>query len=611
MGNIAACLRFDGRSMDEHLIHRVAQVNGYPATYSWSSLNQERTVGLYDSEQSVGIPDESRPKNGSPHWFVGDVRLDNRAELLNGLSLLSLPTICDGEIILRAFQQWGTDSFKKLIGDFAFVIWDGRKQLLYSVRDALGQRPFFYRIHGSHFVGASTIRQIATVEQSRFQFNEVAVAKYLAGCGLEADETLFSGVRRLPAGHWLEIDLYGRLRVNSYWDLASIPVQKQWRLEDASESFRDTFTQSVCSRLRTPSSVVGVHVSGGVDSTAVLATADRINRENSLGLRFVGFSNVAARPEANERSYMDLVYKHHSIPRVENASEDFWAFKEVGLNYPRDEPFLPQYLSRLNAELEVARQQGISLILSGVGGDEVGGSSWYLWSLLMSGRLSKLLPELRARAEGRGMSPLGLLHGLARGLARHVLSSQCPRPAPWTISHFGKRREGIRSQKHGKTFWDIARQDLYHRLSYCQKEPGMLAALPILAHHRIEMRNPFLDRRIFEWTMSVPPALFGNQGLVKYPIRQALSKWLPPEIALRGDKGSYRYYLDYGLRDRERSRITKMLQQPRLAELGFADGEILRQHYAAYCNGAPIHLGQLWNALSMEDWLREGLVATW
>jgi asparagine synthetase B (glutamine-hydrolysing) len=146
---------------------------------------------------------------------------------------------------------------------------------------------------------------------------------------------------------------------------------------------------------------------------------------------------------------------------------------------------------------------------------------------------------------------------------------------------------------------------VYDRLAFCWREPLSGAWHEICRHVGVEMRYPFLDQRLFEWALSVPPFRLGEDGRVKAPMRRALADLLPAAVANRADKGDYLYYWDLGLRERERPRVLELLDRPVAGRLGFVDAGKLRRAYDRYCRGGPINRRQLWHALTLETWLRE------
>jgi asparagine synthase (glutamine-hydrolysing) len=544
-------------------------------------------------------------------YWPADVRLDNRTELLERLRQDGTPQTVgcsDGDLILACYRAWGTDAFPLLLGEFAVAISDGRCRRLVCARDPLGMRPLFYRDDGLGFRCAPSIRELFAAPGTPRVFCTAAVLDYLAGDQLAADATFFAKVYRVPAGHWVEAGPEGRVRCVPYWDPSAVGPAERQPAEWYAEQFRERFLQAVRARLPAGPARVGVHVSGGFDSAAVAAAVHYWNRQANLGLEPWAFVSTARLPAADEGEYVRAILNRYPMPVVATAAEACWAFRPAALpGPPRDEPFEAPYAARVLAELEAARDRGITVLLSGIGGDEIGGSSWYLVDLLLRGYLGRFGPELRARARARGVSPVALLRALLAGMAYGIRRTRRPTPLPeW--AHPDLARHGRRAERlpfHGNP----ARRDVYDRLDFCRREPLLRAWQEVSRHFGVELRHPFLDRRLFEWALSVPPFRFGEDGRVKAPQRRALADLLPPAVLNRPDKGDYLHYWDLGLRERERPRVLRLFDRPVAERLGFFDGAKLRRAYDRYCHGGPINRKQLWNALTLEAWLRETSLA--
>ncbi len=615
MGGIAAAFVFKNDHADVGLTRDMlaaASALGGDGNTDWSdgpvSLGVNHSIRT--PEDRLGLPlvhDAGRAIS-----IAADVRLDNRAELIRTLDLPAQPphdvaparVMTDAQLVLACYRQWGCDAFSRLCGQFAVTIWDGRRRRLVCARDALGRRPLFWHRNDRRLVCASSIRQLFCDPTLRAKLNQDAVGAFLVGVQLPANATFFQGIQRLPAGSWLQADDDGTVQIQRYWNPESIAQQRGRSVADWSDEFRDRFRDSVSACLRSTSGTVGLHVSGGLDSTAVVGMVHHLNATESLNLQPVAFQCLADRPEADERSYMDAVLARYPMPVETNRSADYWGFKQhAGMQLLSDEPFQTAYIARGFDELARADQLGIRVVLGGDVGDELGGSSWYLVDRLLRGRIIGLPAELRARARGRERSSLSLLRALASRFARHLLGRNSKRPPSWMASDFYRRwsETWVRPKR---TFWNPARDDVFFRLSYCWTEPSITAAYVALNSSGVELRSPFLDQRLFEWAFAIPPALLGAQGCVKTPFRIGLDDLLPEKIKTRATKGNYRYYLDLGLKVKERRRIESMLASPRLAELGFVDAQDLQRCYQRYAGGGPIDRGHLWNVLTLESWLR-------
>jgi len=152
--------------------------------------------------------------------ITADARLDNRDELLTSLRLTDRPAgeISDSALILAAYQEWGDACPQKLLGDFAFAIWDGRKQHLFCARDHFGVKSFFYYASDTLMVFANEIKALLTLSDVPRRLNETRIADYLTGIFEDQTATFYQGILRLPAAHTLTIDAHS-MRLKRYWVL--------------------------------------------------------------------------------------------------------------------------------------------------------------------------------------------------------------------------------------------------------------------------------------------------------------------------------------------------------------------------------------------------------
>jgi asparagine synthase (glutamine-hydrolysing) len=399
--------------------------------------------------------------------------------------------------------------------------------------------------------------------------------------------------------------------VRRYWDPHGIRLDEGKSSEWYALEFRQRFLDAVRARLPDRSTKLGVHVSGGFDSAAVTAAVHHWNSQANLRLEPWAFVNTARHPAADEQRYVHAVLGRFPMPVMQTESAEFWAFRPAPLlRQWQDEPYAAPYAARLVAELAAARELGIGVIVSGTGGDEVGGSSFYLLDLLLRGKLNRFWPELRARARGKGQNTLTLLAELlnySKGCFRSRRDCVANRKPVWLHPNLARRLETSHPIRHRRPLHlNPARDDVLNRMRYCWIEPQLSCSIALYNHFGVEVRHPFLDRRVFEWALAVPPFRLGEVGLLKAPMRRAFMEMLPREIAYRSDKSNYLHYWDLGVRVRERERILKMLDRSIAADLRLIDARKLKSEYVRYCRGAAIDRRKLWNALTLEDWLGSG-----
>ncbi len=539
-----------------------------------------------------------------------DGRLDNRDEVRNRLAQADRvlrSNASDAEIVLNGFRNWGPELFQKLVGDFAIVIWDQQRKRLVCARDALGRRSLFYHSDTRRFVCGTLLRQVFSDNATPRVVSDRAIANHLSAVHSDPDATFFENVKRLPAGHWMEVRSDGTICIQRYWDPTAIRL-KTISLDEFVEDFREQFLHAVRARLRTTKSLIAMQVSGGLDSTAVVGAVRHLNETDSLGLASLALQNVALHPKADEREFQNCVLEQFPMQTITTKAEEFWAMRPTGIppQY-REEPWEADYAARMVADLKAARRSGAQVILTGDGGDEVGGSSWYLWDRILRGKWPHIWSELSLRARARGISRHSLVKTMVGLLVAGLRRSFAPvkrQPPPWINRDFSRRLNLFGRFHDPTTYLNPAREDIFHRLRYFCVDPHYSAESLIHQTFGVETRQPFLDRRLFEWALSIPPSYLGEGGMVKAPMRKALADLMPRSIVARPDKGNYLHYWDLGLRIKERDRILWILERPIAAELGYIDGKVLRDCYQRYCEGGDIHRRQLWNVLTLERWLR-------
>ena len=169
-----------------------------------------------------------------------------------------------------------------MLGDFAFAVWDKRKQRLFCARDLIGVKPFYYIWDGKRFAFASSLKVLLDLPWVERRFNDSMIADYLLfGEFRSMDETFFEGIQQLPPAHACVLE-NGRLRTWRYWDPSAIAINESATLTGSLEAFRERFCRAVKRRLRS-TAPVGVMLSGGIDSSLVTAAAET-ERKNNPGM---------------------------------------------------------------------------------------------------------------------------------------------------------------------------------------------------------------------------------------------------------------------------------------------------------------------------------------
>lgn len=532
-------------------------------------------------------------------------------------------THCDTETILHLYEEDGPRCVEKLRGMFAFAIWDARRQELFIARDRLGVKPLYYvhREDGSLYF-ASEIKSLLAARAVTPEINFRVLPDHLANHAPSGDETLYVGVRRLPAGHTL-VWRDGRIEIKKYWDIsfARNETDAGRGEEDYIEEWAETFRTSV--RLRLMADVpLGMFLSGGIDSSAIAAVMSRMVDE-PIKTFSVGF----AEREANELEYARLVaraYKtdHHEIIVTPDDFLSMWP----KLVWHEDEPLahlasVPLYfVSRLASE-------HVKVVLTGEGSDELlaGYQRYYktLYNQKIGASYHRLTNEsVRAvvRRQIEGLSPASLVR---RKLSRTFLClpldlesiyfdnfAVFPRAmqdellTPETKERTGRVNPYAEINRYLKendaasplNQWLYADIKTYlHELLMKQDQMSMAAS--------IESRVPFLDHKLVELTARLPERLKLRGLTTKYVLRRSM-KGVLPEAILKRPKMGFPVPLGKWFRGQFRPVIDEYVLSERAASRGLFDADYVRRLVGRHLSGEN-HTERLWTLVNFEMWLRQ------
>jgi asparagine synthase (glutamine-hydrolysing) len=474
--------------------------------------------------------------------------LYNYRELRTELQTMGHPFSSDSdtEVLLAAYAQWGPEFLGRLNGMFAFAIWDAARRRLFCARDRLGEKPFHFTFdpRSQVFAFASEVKTLMAMGVASPAFDERALFRYFAyGEQAGVAQTIWSGIRRLPAAHALEVQADRNtltLRTYRYWDVDPDNVVEDDE-ECAKETFRALFRSSVALRLRADVPV-GTSLSGGLDSTSVLCQIKDLGAEG-------GQKAFTARMEDSTLDESGIVARlladvgvpgYTTTPTgtsfLEHADRMFFHQEEP---YPSTSMFASYLVHRL------AKDHGVTVLLDGQGADEyLAGYAHYpaliLSSLARDGRLAQWRRERKALKQRAGVDPVPFRAAARLWMASRArpFRTMCIDPDR-DVTHVSPRlREAYGSE--GARVIPIGRSALKTRL-YADLMLGHLQELlrytdrNSMAHSR-EVRLPFLDHRLIEYCLSLPDKFLYRDGVSKWILRSSLRGLVPDRILDRRDK---------------------------------------------------------------------------
>ncbi|TVQ95021.1 MAG: asparagine synthetase B [Chromatiaceae bacterium] len=516
---------------------------------------------------------------------TADVRLDNRAELLAALDIEArAPSIGDAEIILTAYLAWGEGCVERLLGDFAFAIWDPRRRTLFCARDHFGMRPLYYHHTPGRFLAfASEPKAILVLPQTPYRINEGRIADFLVTQleGIDKTSTFFEEVYRLPPAHSVTVTPE-QMQVRRYWRLEPGEELRLPSNEAYAEAFLEVFTEAVRCRLRSQGPV-GSMLSGGMDSGSVVAVAKDLLADQGRG-PLPTFSALGPDPETcvetrtiHAALTMDGLDPH--LIRHDRLDELLPELEDLTWNL--DEPF-DNHMTLPRAVYLAAHRAGIKVLLDGVAGDIVLGEGSHIARLIRRGRWRTAYREAvgQQRFWGNGYPAWRELY---RGVRSAVAVPPIREVYRRLLGPAQLRRHLLRNARDSQIHPDFAsRVRLSERLGRLHAHGSDTAAVsyeverarsidhPYLTVGRerydrvasavaVEPRDPFLDRRVVEFCLSLPGEQKLADGWPKIVLRRAMTGRLPDPVRWRTGKEHLGWVFTSGLMAKMEERLRALL----------------------------------------------------
>ncbi len=561
LSGIAAIVRFDGGDVPLGAIEQIMARQGYrgiDGTAHWRS--GPVALGFCATHATVAEPAPAQPLASADGQLVlvFNGYLHHPEELRSALVArgVRLRTSGDAELVLHSFAQWGEECAARIEGEFAFVIWDARRRRAYCARDHAGLRTLFYWFDGKQLVVASDIAAVLAAAGVVQEPNQRVIVQIMANEFLTLRETVWKGVMRLLPACWATFDRDGEQSA-TYWAPPREVTLRYARDADYAEHYRDVLDDCVrqASRSHLP---VGIDVSGGLDSSAVFAVADKMAREGRLqSPDFRGYTfRFGGGTAADEIRYARNVANHVGRPlaEIEPFSPDLDWFVERGRDDCDACPYPNTAMTISIGEKLVA--DGCRVWINGEGGDEwLGGRPFYYSEQLSAGDLKGLLESFRLdrvalgwrtalwRFYRYGLGP----HAPAfmRRLRRRMAVPRGPNQfdgAFWLDPAMDRLLGECRAEvdhEAAHAYTNIARRAMFMEL----KEPFDNMARDQIdrqcARIGYESRSPLFARRFIDFAFSVPERTRLRGDIRKFTHVEAMTGVLPESVRTRKTKADF------------------------------------------------------------------------
>ncbi|MFC4811410.1 asparagine synthase-related protein [Paenibacillus sp. GCM10023250] len=500
--------------------------------------------------------------------LTADIILDNREELFERLSIHASDrrAMTDGELILRAYTKWGTESPKYLLGDYAYMVWDRERRLLFGARDLMGNRTLYYCQQENCFAFCSTISPLLALPNRIKTLNETWFADFLAIPDMfdsfDLASTVYGGIRQLPPGHSFVLQR-GQFNVNRYDTVIPDRETKFKSNSEYEEAFRYELNTAVKARLRTRHKIA-VSLSGGLDSSSVASFAARMLKDHGKSLDAYSYIPVDDFTDwtgngmlANETPFIRATSDF--IGNINNRYMSFAnsnALTEVGewldtLEMPYK---FVENSFWIRGFYEQAARDGAGILLTGAKGNH--SVSWgpaigcYAY-MLRKWKLLKLYRELRwySRKKGVGRKQLMILIA-KRAFGATTLDPRERTPVLSAIINpefackmrMVERLSPHRNSLNGSRLLNALDARIQHFENGAISNTFGNKAMKLSLRYRVWERDPTSDVRVVRFCLSVPMAQYVREGQDRSLIRRSMAGLLPDEIRLnhrvRGIQGA-------------------------------------------------------------------------
>lgn len=493
------------------------------------------------------------PAPGPCVAFVADLRIDNHDDLVRELGLPG--STSDDEVLVNAWARWQTGLVDRLIGGFAFALWDSQLRILFAARDHTGERPLHFTRSsgpGHGFAFASTPLGLCALPSVGRRLNVPHMAHFLAALSASGTGTFFEGIELLPPGHWMKVSPSG-IEIRRYWHPLDAPAIRYRSDDDYIQDFRERFDRAVGVRLAGEGDVAS-QLSGGLDSSSVTATAARLLA--SQGRRLVSFTSVPVSlydgaalfgrfgDEGSMAADVARCFPNIEHVRVESSGRDLVASANLDASRSGQPTFNPTNRLWFDAILDQVRNRGIGVLLQGTCGNATisFGGLIGLSDLARRGRWLRLFRVVRTlRAGGhtswRGAAswstgwlvPQWLRRLYHPGLRDFTLDYSVVHPR--LAAEYHLREKAIEEFYGVETTTQSVRRSLYEYY-----DPGIYNAAAA-AGWQIEQRDPTQDKRIFEFCFGIPVEQYLVGGQSRSLIRRAMQGRVPESTLRRTTRG--------------------------------------------------------------------------
>jgi asparagine synthase (glutamine-hydrolysing) len=530
----------------------------------------------------------------------------------------------DTEVLICAFQEWGTKAIDKFIGMFAFALVDLRLQKAWFVRDRVGIKPLYYGYNGDQFFFASELKSLVELKSGNFTLSQSSLSDYLRYGYTIGEHSIYSEVSKLKAGHFLELDLKAKsISENCYWSIDNAYASVK-HIADEVEILDEleTLLNSACKYRMISDVPIGIFLSGGYDSSLVTALVQK-QQYNPVKTFTIGFT---------EQTHNEAPFAKSIAQYLGTEHHEFICTEEDALNlitkipYYFDEPFgdssaIPTML------VSAMARQFVTVALSADAGDEIFGGYTRYANILKNAEILEKLPfQIRIMLEKVAhILPIGalskrILNGRYEHIIQNAIEILPQRNIHEALLRIGSRRIATNPlKKLLKNDFVTAESEFDRSLQGILSKAGPLHQIMAIDYKTyltddilvkvdratmsasLEGREPLLDHRLIEYVASIPENYKINNGNKKYLLKKITERHIP-KVLLDRPKQGFAIPVNLWMRNQLKPLLLELLGYDRIRKQGIFVPNEIDDMVKAFLKGSNYQSEILWFIFMFQLW---------
>ncbi len=518
----------------------------------------------------------------------------NRNELIKKLDLKE--NVSTEILFDAAYRIWGEKLCSEINGDFAFAVYDGKKNKIFAARDPLGIKALYYVVVKGQCYFSDDIDELFELSGIKKEVSIKAMKSMLYQSAVDYEDTMYENIKRIPPGHYCKV-IQGRVELHRYWFPEKIFINYSISINDATQKFKELFEKAIVSRIDNVDDTA-FELSGGLDSSSIVSVMKKKFPQQAIETYSMYFGAL----KCDESSYISSVeemYDFHTT-NVNTSDLDYKKRYNFDFNY-RMSPHWPVTLTftMYFPMIEKMKKDGKRVIVTGQGGDHLlTGNCYVVADLLRRSRYRQALREFSHSIFTFGYylkcTAISQMSTKEKEAIKKVLSV-------FSISKDTAKTGTITDMFSLKNIKSLSqRADIYALVSASQSttmDGNVLHAIEKI--YDVEFRHPFFDKELVEFVLSLPSEHKYSQGWIKVLLRIAMDGVLPEKVRSRSDKAEF---LEVLIQQLEAMDMQQLLKNSYLAELSVFPQRGIDRLIKDFKNGNYKKIVFLWRVVNLEYW---------